>query len=145
MRVRAARAMSCHATPPWVSCCPRRTLLHFVQASRGQISGVRLTQEMILGALEPYDVCSIAWYSSQPASLTFQNHHTTPYTQSEPNFTNAVKIGCQHDRIKTALFSVLFVRFFNIRLEIGARSITEFPKAGFQGNTVTLTVVTSTE
>ena len=52
-------------------------IYHFVRASRGQISGVLLTQEMILGVLEPYDVCSIAWYSSHPANLTFQNHHTT--------------------------------------------------------------------
>ena len=52
-----ARAMSCHATPPWVSSL---YILIFVRASRGQISGVLLTQEMILGVLEPYDVCSIA-------------------------------------------------------------------------------------
>ena len=71
-----ARAVSCHATPPWLYVL----VVHFVRlrASRGQISGVLLTQEMILGVLEPYDVCSIAWYSSQPANLTFQNHHTTP-------------------------------------------------------------------
>ena len=68
----ACNVVPCHTTVGVL-------VVHVVRASRGQISGVLLTQEIILCVLEPYDVCSIAWYSSQPANLTFQNHHTTPY------------------------------------------------------------------
>ena len=44
-------------------------LLERPLALRGQISGVLLTQEMILGVLEVSDVCSFAWYRWERANL----------------------------------------------------------------------------
>ena len=54
-------------------------VVHLVRPLRGQISGVLWTQEMNVGVLEPSDVRSFAWYSSQTAISTFENHHTTAY------------------------------------------------------------------
>ena len=52
----------------------RATVMHrcvlFERPLRGQISGVLLTQEMILGVLEVSDMCSFAWYSSQLVVLS---------------------------------------------------------------------------
>ena len=52
----------------------RAAMMHrcvlFEQPLRGQISGVLLTQVMILGVLEPSDVCSFVRYGSQLANLS---------------------------------------------------------------------------
>ena len=50
--------------------------------SHGQISGVRLTQAMILGDLDMSDVRSLAWYNSQLANQsTILN---SPYHPLQP-------------------------------------------------------------
>ena len=45
-------------------------VVHFVRPSRGQILGVLLTQEMILGVLDMSDVRSLVWYNSLLANLS---------------------------------------------------------------------------
>ena len=45
-------------------------VVHFVRPLRGQISGVLLTQEMILGVLDMSDERSLVWYNSQLANLS---------------------------------------------------------------------------
>ena len=45
-------------------------VVHFERPSRGQISGVLLTQEMILGVLDMSGVRSLVWYNSQLANLS---------------------------------------------------------------------------
>ena len=48
-------------------------VVHFVRPSRGQISGVLLTQEMILGVLEASDVCYFAWYYCECTNASYKN------------------------------------------------------------------------